>query len=73
MSPTKIRSEVLKLSKLSVKQPDYDFIQGYFLRLGLLPDIITPTKCSLFWLRKSKWKKWKVEMKGYEQRASSDE
>ncbi len=35
MSPTKIRSEVIKLSKLSVKQPDYDFIQGYFFKIRL--------------------------------------
>ncbi|BED91479.1 hypothetical protein PspMM1_39470 [Pseudoalteromonas sp. MM1] len=44
MSPAKIRSEVIKLSKLSVKQPDYYFIQGYFLGLGLLPDIIMPSQ-----------------------------
>lgn len=44
MSPAKIRSEVIKLSKLSVKQPDYYFIQGYFLGLGLLPDMIMPNQ-----------------------------
>lgn len=44
MSPPKIRSEVIKLSKLSVKQPDYYFIQGYFLGLGLLPDMIMPNQ-----------------------------
>ncbi|MBB1368586.1 UPF0149 family protein [Pseudoalteromonas sp. SR44-5] len=44
MSPAKIRSDVIKLTVLSDKKPDYYFIQGYFLGLGLLPDIIMPSQ-----------------------------
>ncbi|WP_372862129.1 UPF0149 family protein [Pseudoalteromonas sp.] len=39
-----IRSEVLKLSKLSVKQPDYYFIQGYLIGLGALPQMLMPSQ-----------------------------
>lgn len=44
MSPAKIRNDVIKLSKLSTKKPDYYFIQGYLIGLGVLPQILTPTK-----------------------------
>lgn len=44
MSPAKIRNDVIKLSKLSTKKPDYYFIQGYLIGLGVLPQILTPTE-----------------------------
>lgn len=44
MSPAKIRNDVIKLSKLSAKKPDYYFIQGYLIGLGVLPQILTPTE-----------------------------
>ena len=40
MSPAKIRSDVIKLSELSTKKPDYYFIQGYLMGLGVLPQIL---------------------------------
>jgi hypothetical protein len=44
MSPAKIRSEVIKLSKLSVKQPEYYTIQGYLMGLGALPQMLMPSQ-----------------------------
>ncbi|WP_165726391.1 UPF0149 family protein [Pseudoalteromonas sp. SA25] len=40
MSPTKIRNNVIKLSELSTKQPNYYFIQGYLMGLGVLPQML---------------------------------
>ncbi len=40
MSPAKMRSEVIKLSELSTKKPDYYFIQGYLMGLGVLPQML---------------------------------
>ncbi|MBH0078813.1 UPF0149 family protein [Pseudoalteromonas sp. NZS11] len=44
MSPTKIRNNVIKLSELSTKQPNYYFIQGYLMGLGALPQMLTPSE-----------------------------
>ena len=44
MSPTKIRNNVIKLSELSTKQPNYYFIQGYLMGLGVLPQMLTPSE-----------------------------
>ncbi|MGY8837723.1 MAG: UPF0149 family protein [Enterobacterales bacterium] len=44
MSPAKIRSDVIKLSELSTKKPDYYFIQGYLMGLGVLPQLLVPSE-----------------------------
>ncbi|WP_342878794.1 UPF0149 family protein [Pseudoalteromonas sp. AS71] len=44
MSPTKIRNNVIKLSELSTKQPNYYFIQGYLMGLGALPQLLPPSE-----------------------------
>lgn len=44
MSPTKIRNNVIKLSELSTKQPNYYFIQGYLMGLGVLPQMLPPSE-----------------------------
>ena len=44
MSPTKIRNNVIKLSELSTKKPDYYFIQGYLMGLGVLPQLLVPSE-----------------------------
>ncbi|MBG9992237.1 UPF0149 family protein [Pseudoalteromonas sp. NZS37] len=44
MSPTKIRNNVIKLSELSTKQPNYYFIQGYLMGLGVLPQLLVPSE-----------------------------
>ncbi|WP_240916898.1 UPF0149 family protein [Pseudoalteromonas sp. Z1A8] len=44
MSPTKIRNNVIKLSELSTKKPNYYFIQGYLMGLGALPLMLTPSE-----------------------------
>ena len=44
MSPTKIRNNVIKLSELSTKQPNYFFIQGYLMGLGALPQLLPPSE-----------------------------
>ncbi|MEM5482122.1 UPF0149 family protein [Pseudoalteromonas fuliginea] len=44
MSPTKIRNDVVKLSELSTKKPDYYFIQGYLMGLGVLPQMLNPSE-----------------------------
>jgi len=44
MSPTKIRNNVIKLSELSTKKPNYYFIQGYLMGLGVLPQMLTPSE-----------------------------
>lgn len=44
MSPAKIRNDVIKLSALSEKMPDYYFIQGYLMGLGALPQILPPSE-----------------------------
>ncbi|MEI8654872.1 UPF0149 family protein [Pseudoalteromonas sp. Hal273] len=44
MSPAKIRNDVIKLSELSTKKPDYYFIQGYLMGLGVLPQLLVPSE-----------------------------
>lgn len=44
MSTTKIRNNVIKLSELSTKKPNYYFIQGYLMGLGVLPQMLTPSE-----------------------------
>ena len=44
MSRAKMRSDVIKLSELSTKKPDYYFIQGYLMGLGVLPQLLVPSE-----------------------------
>ena len=44
MSATKIRNNVIKLSELTTKKPNYYYIQGYLMGLGVLPQIIPPSE-----------------------------
>ncbi|WP_275451935.1 hypothetical protein [Pseudoalteromonas sp. TB64] len=44
MSPARIRSDVIKLSELSTKKPDYYFVQGYLMGLGALPQMLSPSE-----------------------------
>ncbi|WAJ70196.1 UPF0149 family protein [Catenovulum adriaticum] len=42
LTKQQIRSQVIKLTKLSDKKPDYYFIQGYLLGLGVNPEMVMP-------------------------------
>ena len=44
LSKQQIRAQVIKLAKFSDKQPDYYYIQGYLLGLGVNPGMVMPNQ-----------------------------
>lgn len=60
LTKQQIRSQVIKLTKLSDKKPDYYFIQGYLLGLGVNPEMIMPSH-------------WQVDLFGEFKFSSQDE